>query len=145
MSCGRVPSSLRQPPRLERVGSQRWLVSAGGGVELRQNVSATLEAERDGALLLVAVAGFSSLVTSTLLRPVLRAGLLEPLEVLSRALAAAEPDAALPERIAVAEQPAELWPIANAFNALHAAWWTAGSSSAPSSMAWPTSCAPLSP
>jgi len=110
------PSSPRRP-RIERIGEQRWLVCGQSGLEVRQNITATLAAERRGQWLLLAVAGFSSLVTSTLLRPVLRNGLLEPLEVLSRALAAAEPDAAQAERVAVAEQPAELRPIANAFNA----------------------------
>lgn len=107
-----------QWPRIERVGDQRWLVCAEDGLELRQNITAVLAAERRGQWLLLAVAGFSSLVTSSLLRPVLRDGLVKPLEVLSGALAAAEPDAARPERIAVAEQPAELRPIAEAFNAL---------------------------
>jgi len=114
-----VASSRPQPYRIEWVGDQRWLVCAQDGLQVRQNITAALDAERRAQLLLLAVAGVSSLVTSTLLRPVLRGGLLQPLEVLSRALAAAEPDAGLPERIAVAEQPAELRPIANAFNALH--------------------------
>jgi signal transduction histidine kinase len=113
-----APSSGRRPLRIERVGEQRWLVSSRAGLEVRQNITAALQAQRRGQWLLVAVAGFSSLITSALLRPVLRDGLLQPLEVLSGALAAAEPDAAQPELIAVAEQPAELRPIAHAFNAL---------------------------
>ncbi len=114
----RVSPSSPRGPRIERIGSQRWLVCARSGLEVRQNITAALESERRGQFLLLAVAGFSSLLTSALLRPVLRNGLLQPLEGLSQALAAAEPDAAEPERIAVAEQPAELRPIANAFNAL---------------------------
>jgi signal transduction histidine kinase len=113
-----APSSGRQPLRIERVDDQRWLVCAEDGLELRQNITASLEAERRSELLLLAVAGFSSLVTSTLLRPVLRDGLLQPLEGLSQALDAAESDAANPERIAVAQQPAELRPIGSSFNAL---------------------------
>ncbi|MGB5134633.1 MAG: HAMP domain-containing sensor histidine kinase [Prochlorococcaceae cyanobacterium] len=104
--------------RIERLGDQRWLVCAENGLEVRQNITAKLKSERRGQLLLLAVAGFSSLITSALLRPVLRNGLSAPLAVLSQALASAEPDAARPELIAVADQPAELRPIANAFNAL---------------------------
>jgi signal transduction histidine kinase len=111
-------SSPAQGPRIVWVGDQRWLVSSRAGVEVRQNITAAQEAERRGEWLLLAVAGFSSLVTSALLRPVLRDGLLEPLEVLSGALAAAEPDASEPDPVSVADQPAELRPIANAFNAL---------------------------
>jgi signal transduction histidine kinase len=107
-----------QSPRIEQVGSQRWLVSTRGGLEVRQNITADLEAQRTAALLLVAVAGFSSLVTSTLLEPVLRAGLQRPLERLTRALGAADPDAAKPEPIPEVEQPVELQPIAHAFNDL---------------------------
>ncbi len=117
MSCERLRPSFGS--RRGWSGWQpRWLVSARSGLELRQNITATQQAERNSALLLLAVAGFSSLVTSTLLQPVLRAGLMEPLEVLNRGLANAEPDAAQPESIAVAEQPDELRPIAGAFNAL---------------------------
>ncbi|MEO1002674.1 MAG: HAMP domain-containing sensor histidine kinase [Cyanobacteria bacterium J06638_7] len=111
-------SPLELAPRIERAGEQRWLVSTSGGLELRQNISADLQRQHLSQWLLLAVAGLSSLVTSALLRPVLRAGLQEPLQVLSQALAAAEPDAARPERIVVDEQPAELQPIARAFNAL---------------------------
>jgi len=111
-------SSGAQGPRIVQVRDQRWLVSSAAGLEVRQNITAAQEAERRGEWLLLAVAGFSSLVTSALLRPVLRDGLLEPLDVLSGALAAAEPDAAEPDPVSVAEQPAELRPIANAFNAL---------------------------
>lgn len=114
----RVSPASVQSPRIERVGAQRWLVSAGAGLEVRQTITAALQAERRGQLLLVAVAGFSSLVTSTLLEPVLGAGLQRPLERLTQALAAADPDATQPERITEAEQPAELRPIASSFNAL---------------------------
>ncbi|MGL6132615.1 MAG: sensor histidine kinase, partial [Prochlorococcaceae cyanobacterium] len=122
-----VEPTRQHPPRLEGDGQQRWLVSTsvvprpGGGsagLQVRQNVTAALEAERRGQFLLLAVAGFSSLVTSALLRPVLRAGLQEPLEVFSQALAAAEADASEPLRIPPAGQPAELRPIVTAFNAL---------------------------
>jgi signal transduction histidine kinase len=113
-----VASSPVQGPRIVQMGEQRWLVSSDARLEVRQNITAAQEAERRGQWLLVAVAGFSSLVTSVLLRPVLRDGLLEPLALLGGALAAAEPDAAETDPVSVAEQPAELRPIANAFNAL---------------------------
>ena len=58
-------------------------------LELRQDVTDSVERERLSQLLLIAAAGLSSLFTGALLRPVLRRGLVEPLAQLSREVAAA--------------------------------------------------------
>jgi two-component system OmpR family sensor kinase len=120
-----------QPARtLQRLGTgdQRWLQSstplklASGqrfSLVVRQNVSQSLERERRLLLLLLAAAGLASLFTSALLRPVLRRGLVAPIDALCQRLQAitAPPRGDAP-LLPVAEQPTELQPIAAAFGAL---------------------------
>ena len=131
-----------EPPqparRVQRLGSggQRWLQSVtplklengqAFSLVVRQNVSQSLERERLLLMLLLAAAGLASLFTAALLRPVLRRGLVEPIEALCQQLQAitAPPRADVP-LLAPAEQPSELQPIAAAFGALQqrlaAAW-----------------------
>jgi signal transduction histidine kinase len=131
-----------EPPQpasaLQRLGSgeQRWLQSstplklASGqpfNLVVRQNVSQSLERERRLLLFLLAAAGLASLFTSALLRPVLRRGLVAPIEALCQRLQAitAPPRGDAP-LLPPAEQPSELQPIAAAFGALQrrlaAAW-----------------------
>jgi signal transduction histidine kinase len=94
---------------------------------VRQNVSQSLERERRLLLFLLAAAGLASLFTSALLRPVLRRGLVAPIEALCQRLQAitAPPRGDAP-LLPPAEQPSELQPIAAAFGALQrrlaAAW-----------------------
>jgi len=131
-----------EPPQpastLQRLGSgdQRWLQSStplklangqGFSLVVRQNVSQSLERERRLLLLLLAAAGLASLFTSALLRPVLRRGLVAPIEALCQRLQAiTAPPRGDAQLLPVAEQPSELQPIASAFGALQqrlaAAW-----------------------
>ena len=130
------PPQPAQPMQRLGSGDQRWLQSstplklANGqafSLVVRQNVSQSLERERQLLLLLLAAAGLASLFTSALLRPVLRRGLVEPIEALCQRLQAitAPPRADAP-LLPPAEQPSELQPIAAAFGALQqrlaAAW-----------------------
>jgi two-component system, OmpR family, sensor kinase len=109
-------------------GDQQWLLSqlplqladgSRAGLLVEEDVSTSVRREWFNFWLLLAAAGVSSLLTSALLRLVLRRGLVLPLRQFTAQLraAAVPPDAA--DAIAVAEQPAELQPIAIAYNALH--------------------------
>ena len=117
-------------------GSERWLQSstpvelANGrpfSLLVRQDVSQSLQRQRQLLLLLLAAAGLASLFTSALLRPVLRRGLVAPIEALCQRLQAiTAPLPADAPLLPAHEQPAELRPIAAAFGALQqrlaAAW-----------------------
>jgi two-component system OmpR family sensor kinase len=95
-------------------------------LELRQDVTDSVERERLSQLLLIAAAGLSSLFTGALLRPVLRRGLVEPLAQLSREVAAIPTPPQQAELLDVEAEPQELRPIASSFNALQerlAATW----------------------
>ncbi|WP_244282395.1 HAMP domain-containing sensor histidine kinase [Synechococcus sp. UW140] len=100
-------------------GDIRWLA-------LRQNVSGSLEQERFSQLLLIAAAGVSILFTSVLLRPVLRRGLVVPLNELDQQLQLLEADNLGEHLLDPARQPQELEGIAIAINNLQqrlaAAW-----------------------
>ena len=130
------PRQPSQAVQLIGSGSQRWLQSstplrlANGQpstLVVRQNVSVSLERQQQLLLMLLAAAGLASLFTSALLRPVLRRGLVEPIEALCQRLQAiTAPLRADASLLAPAEQPSELQPIAAAFGALQqrlaAAW-----------------------
>ncbi|EAR18327.1 two component sensor histidine kinase [Synechococcus sp. WH 7805] len=114
--------SLRKGP-----SGQQWLVSrstlelANGErrfFELRQDVSLDLEQQHLAQLLLVAAAGVSILFTSLLLRPVLRRGLVVPLNDLDQELQALEADTLGDHLLDPMLQPQELRSIAHAFNNL---------------------------
>ena len=92
---------------------------AGRSYQLRFLQDFTLETEQEQliSLLLVAVAGASALFTSALLRLVIHRGLL-PLDVFSATLASISTRSLSTERLSLKGQPAELHPIANAFNDL---------------------------
>ena len=100
-------------------GEQRWL-------ELRQNISRSLEQQRITRLWLIAAAGVSILFTSLLLRPVLRRGLVVPLNEFDQQLQGLEADNLGEDLLDPATQPQELRAIALAFNNLQqrlaAAW-----------------------
>ena len=115
-------------PRLE-TGSNgtQWLVSrspyqiASGEtrwLELRQNVTSSLEQQRVTQLLLVAAAGVSILFTALLLRPVLRRGLVVPLKDLDQQLQRLKAENLGEILLDPAMQPQELRSIALAFNNL---------------------------
>ena len=122
------PPQPAEPIQLLGSGSQRWLQSSTPlklengqpfNLLVRQNVSQSLQRQRQLLLLLLAAAGLASLFTSALLRPVLRRGLVAPIEALCQRLQAITTplrgDAPL---LPPHEQPAELRPIAAAFGAL---------------------------
>ena len=131
-----LPLGPPQPPRLQTDSSgERWLVStsrlskAAGEqrwLELRQNVTRSLEQQRITRLLLIAAAGVSTLFTSLLLRPVLRWGLVVPLCDFDQQLQRLEADNLGENLLDPATQPQELRSIALAFNNLQqrlaAAW-----------------------
>lgn len=130
------PEGTPQPLRLRSDHrGQQWLestspfTSAEGhrlNLRLRQNVTASVQREWAGQLLLIAAAGSTSLFTSGLLRLVLRRGLVQPLERLAGQLAGLNSRSLGRQHLLVAEQPEELQPIAASFNALQdrlaAAW-----------------------
>ena len=131
-----LPLGPAESPRLQTdTSGDRWLVSksrlslADGGLRwlrLRQNVTQSLEQQRITHLLLIAAAGVSILFTSLLLRPVLRRGLVVPLNEFDQQLQTLEADNLGENLLDPATQPQELRAIALAFNNLQqrlaAAW-----------------------
>ena len=125
------------PPQLQRGPSgDQWLVSrsplqlANGELrwlELSQNVNGSLAQQRLAQMLLIAAAGVSILFTALLLRPVLRRGLVVPLDDLDLQLQTLEADNLGSHLLDPQSQPQELRSIAVAFNNLQqrlAAAWT---------------------
>lgn len=131
-----LAESSAQTPRLQRdVSGQQWLVSRQllqlpsgeqRWLQLRQNVTSSLEQQRLAQLLLVAAAGLSILFTALLLRPVIRRGLLVPLDDFDQQLQTLEADNLGEHLLDPQLQPQELRAIAVAFNNLQqrlaAAW-----------------------
>ena len=117
-----------EPPRLQTDASgDQWLVStsflpsADGEwrwFKLRQNVTQSLEQQRITHLLLIAAAGVSMLFTALLLRPVLRRGLVVPLNDFDKQLQRLEADNLGENLLDPVTQPQELRSIALAFNNL---------------------------
>ena len=116
-------------PQLELSGGRRWLVSVSTlpgepfglrSLRVRQDVTSGVESHRAAQGLLIAAAGLSTLLTSGLLRLVLRRGLVQPLDELSDQIQALQPPPAPSPVLLVAQQPQELKPIAAAFNAMQA-------------------------
>lgn len=105
---GKVYVTSSQPIQLEgRPAQLRFL----------EDFSASAQQERTAQLLLIAAAGLATLFTSLLLRPVIRSGL-RPLETLSDRLEGVSSESLAQQRIPLDRQPAELAPIASAFNGL---------------------------
>ncbi|MCP9915175.1 sensor histidine kinase [Cyanobium sp. ATX 6F1] len=105
---GKVYVTSSQPIQLEgRPAQLRFL----------EDFSASAQQERRAQLLLIAAAGLATLFTSLLLRPVIRSGL-RPLEILSDRLEGVSSESLTRQHIPVERQPAELAPIALAFNDL---------------------------
>ncbi|EDY38826.1 two component sensor histidine kinase [Cyanobium sp. PCC 7001] len=114
-------------PELLRRGAESWLVSTvtivqdGGkpfGLQVSQDVTASVQQEQLRFWLLVVAAGVSSLFTSVLLRLVLRRGLTRPLEAFSEQLGRMQAPPQPGDLIPLDSQPEELRPIALAFNDL---------------------------
>ena len=109
--------------RSVRLGSESFLFSAlplaGASSRLLvlEAVSSRERNERTNALLLLAAAGSATLLTGLVLRPVLDRGL-APLVQLGARLERINFDSLASERLPVDQQPLELVPIAQAFNAL---------------------------
>ena len=131
-----VPDGEQQPPTLQPGPSgQQWLLSRTSLqlpnnerrlLELRQDVTASLQQQQFAQMLLVAAAGASILFTSLLLRPVLRRGLVLPLNDFDQELQALEAVTLGKHLLDPNRQPQELQAIAEAFNNLQqrlaAAW-----------------------
>lgn len=125
-----LPGVLESSPRLVQRDNQSWIESAtpllagpsgaARSLVVRQDVSASLERQNLAQALLIAAAGLSALVTGGLLRPVLRRGLVQPLEELGAQIHALQPPPAPSPLLLEAQQPQELRPIAAAFNAMQA-------------------------
>ncbi len=111
--------------RLVQIGGESYLLSAlplpSAGDEARllvlEAVSSRERSERTNALLLLAAAGSSTLLTGLVLRPVLDRGL-APLVQLGARLERINFDSLASERLPLERQPRELVPIVQAFNAL---------------------------
>ena len=117
----------KSQPALRHRDGQVWLATGltlrlkdGNAVPvwLEQNVTASVEREHQSFLLLIAMAGWSALLTSALVRLLLRRGLVKPLHDFASELSAMEGTPSASARVDVASQPEELQPIAMAFNGL---------------------------
>jgi two-component system OmpR family sensor kinase len=89
----------------------------GVSLHLFQDVTLDIRRQQRNSLLLLVFAGISTLVSSALLRPVLKAGL-RPLEELSDRLEQIETETLGRNRLPLAPQPRELQRIAGTFNDL---------------------------
>ena len=101
------------------VSSSRPVPLGNGVADLHvlEDFSVDAERERLTQLLLIAVAGITALLTSFLLRLVLRRGL-RPLDQLGAGMAAIQADSLGQQRLSEDPRPEELEPIAVAFNGL---------------------------
>ncbi|TCD56862.1 sensor histidine kinase [Synechococcus sp. BS56D] len=126
---------LQSPTLQPGPSGQQWLLSRSSLrlpnnelrlLELRQDVTDSLQQQQFSQMLLVAAAGASILFTSLLLRPVLKRGLVLPLNDLDQELQALEADTLGEHLLDPSRQPQELQAIAEAFNNLQqrlaAAW-----------------------
>ena len=127
-------ASEAPPSLVKRPNGSVWLVSrtafpsAGHGrraLEVRQNITASQQRGQREALLLIAAAGGSALLTSGLLRLVIWRGLILPMRHLTTELEQLQADSLAQRNLNVADQPLELQPIVTAFNGLQARLATA--------------------
>lgn len=122
-----VPPAMDRPPRLLWSGDRVLLESTSGlilrdglprGMLLRQDVTDAISQQNLALQILAAAAGASAMLTGLLLRPVLRYGLVQPLQTLSDQLSAYRSLSDPPPPLDVQNQPEELQPIAATFNAM---------------------------
>ena len=123
-----VPADSRDAsPPFRIVDGSYWLVSrtplpslAASNVllEVRQNITASVQSQRRDQLLLIAAAGMSLLLVSLLFRLVLWRGLIKPLQSLADELACLSADSLGQRSLDPVGQSRELQPIVEAFNQL---------------------------
>ncbi|MFM7087286.1 MAG: sensor histidine kinase [Cyanobium sp.] len=122
-----MPAGPEQSPRLRWSDTQVMLESISPlilrdglprSMLLRQDVSDSLAQQNLSLQLLAAGAGASAMLTGLLLRPVLRIGLVQPLQTLNDQLSAYRSVTDPPPPLDVGSQPEELQPIAATFNAM---------------------------
>jgi signal transduction histidine kinase len=128
-------ASEAPPSLVKRPNGSVWLVSrtafpsTGNGLqralEVRQNITASLQRGQRELLLLIAAAGGSVLFTSGLLRLVIWRGLILPMARLTTELENLQADSLGQRSLDVAAQPQELQPIVTAFNRLQSRLATA--------------------
>ena len=96
------------------------LAASNALLEVRQNITASIQSQRRDQLLLIAAAGMSLLLVSVLFRVVLWRGLLTPLRSLAGDLSRLSADSLGQRILDPVGQSRELQPIVEAFNQLQA-------------------------
>ena len=116
-----------QLPTLRLVDGSYWLTSRSrvllpsapnSVLEVRQNITASIQSQRRDQLLLIAAAGISLLLVSLLFRLVLWRGLMKPLQSLAGELSLLSADSLGQRTLDPVGQSRELQPIIEAFNQL---------------------------
>ena len=125
-----VPADSRDvSPTLQIVDGSYWLTSRSALpslaastalMEVRQNITASIQSQRRDQLLLIAAAGMSLLLVSLLFRVVLWRGLIKPLQSLAGDLSRVSADSLGQRSLDPVGQSRELQPIVEAFNQLQA-------------------------
>ena len=125
-----VPGVSRDAlPTLRLINGSYWLTSrstlpsldaSNALLEVRQNITASIQSQRRDQLLLIAAAGMSLLLVSVLFRVVLWRGLLTPLRSLAGDLSRLSADSLGQRTLDPDGQSQELQPIVEAFNQLQA-------------------------
>ena len=125
-----VPADSRDvSPTLRLVDGSYWLTSrsalpslaaSNALMEVRQNITASIQSQRRDQLLLIAAAGMSLLLVSLLFRVVLWRGLIKPLQSLAGDLSRVSADSLGQRSLDPVGQSRELQPIVEAFNQLQA-------------------------
>ena len=123
-----IQTRLVDPPQTIRSADGRvWLISRtrlrapsqeASVLEVRQDITASVDRNQRDLLLLIAVAGGSMLFTSLLLRLVIWRGLIQPLGGFAREVEQLEADSLGARALNPAQQPSELLTIVEAFNQL---------------------------
>ena len=121
--------SRNESPTLRLVDGSYWLTSrsalpslaaSNALMEVRQNITASIQSQRRDQLLLIAAAGMSLLLVSLLFRVVLWRGLITPLRSLADELSSLGADSLGQRTLDPVGQSRELQPIVEAFNQLQA-------------------------
>jgi signal transduction histidine kinase len=121
--------SRNESPTLRLVDGSYWLTSrsalpslaaSNALMEVRQNITASIQSQRRDQLLLIAAAGMSLLLVSLLFRVVLWRGLIKPLQSLAGDLSHLSADSLGQRSLDPVGQSRELQPIVEAFNQLQA-------------------------
>ena len=122
-----VEDTPPEPPTLRFIDGAYWLtsrsplpllVATNAVLEVRQNITASIQSQRRVQLLLIAAAGGSLLLVSLLFRLVLWRGLIKPLQSLVDELSLLGADSLGQRTLDPVGQSQELQPIVQAFNQL---------------------------